>query len=146
MLRALQEAIVDHLKADDFFDDIPVVAAVKGQLASAIESDLGKLGLIVIVEPVRGPLKHAGGKLSTEPVFQIHVFENVLLHRSGEDYVTAEDVTEKICHMLRGGQETAPPVYATSWELVNDLTEELQYMVEATTRGAIEITVEEPGP
>lgn len=146
MLKELQKAIVTHLKADAYFHDIPVVPAVKGNLASEIDTELGKLGRIVTVEPLRGSYKHSGGKLSTEPLFVLHIFENVLLNRNGEGYVTAEDIKEKIAYMLRGGQDVAPPVYAQTWELVNDLTDELTYRIEAGTRAPIEIVVEESAP
>jgi hypothetical protein len=143
MLREKQAAIVAHLEADAFFSAIPVVAAIKGNLASIIETELGKLGRVVTVEPLRGPFKHAGGALSTEPGFSIHIFENVLINRVGETYVTAEDIMEKIAYMLRSGQTTPPPVYAQSWELVNDLSEELTYRIDATTRGAVVIEIPE---
>lgn len=139
MLKELQEAIVLHLKADAYMNGTSIIPATKGNLGSAIETELGKVGLCVVVEPLRGTLKHAGSKISSEPTFQLHIFENVMVNRNQVAFKTAEDVLERICWLLRGGQGCPPPVFATSWELVNDLTEELTYRIEATARGALEL-------
>lgn len=139
MLRDLQMSVVSRIKADPIFADIPVVAATKGDLASTIEAELGKLGVCVTVEPVRGTLKHVAGKLTTEPSFQLHVFENVLINRAREAFVSADDLAMRVCWLLRSSQEDPPPAYAISWELVNDMNEEVTYRVEATTRKPMEL-------
>jgi hypothetical protein len=141
MLRDLQLAIVAWLKDDEVLADVPVIASTKGNLVSAIETDLGKMGRCVVIQPVRGPLRHAGGKLSTEPTFEIAIFENVLVNRAQAGFQAAEDLMERICWLLRGGQSTPPPVFATEWDLVDDSGDELLYRVKAVTRGAVEVEV-----
>lgn len=140
MLKELQQAIVDHIKRDPLFAGVPVVPAVKGRIADEIEKELGRLGLVVIVEPLRGPLHHAAGKISTDPQFEINIIENVTINRARPSFVTADDLTERICWLLRGGQTPPPPIFAVSWELANDLTEEFGYRVEAKTREPLEIS------
>ncbi|MCS6898067.1 MAG: hypothetical protein NZM29_08855 [Nitrospira sp.] len=140
MLRDLQQTIADYIKRDALFADVPVIPAVKGRIADEIETALGKLGVVVIIEPLRGPLTHSGGKISTEPQFEINVIENVTINRARGSYKTADDLTERICWLLRGGQTPPPPIYAVSWELAGDLTDEFGYRVEAKTREPLELS------
>lgn len=139
MLRELQGRIVEHIKRDPLFADVTVVAAVKGRIADEIDKALGSLGLLVVVEPLRGPLKHAGGKISTEPQFEINVMENVTINRARPSFATADDLAERICWLLRGGQTPPPPIFAVSWELAGDLGDEFGYRIEAKAREPLEM-------
>ncbi|MCZ7593119.1 MAG: hypothetical protein M5U15_13720 [Kiritimatiellae bacterium] len=140
MLKELQERIVEHIKRDPLFADVTVVAAVKGRIADEIEKALGSLGLLVVVEPLRGPLRHVGGRISTEPQFEVNVMENVTLNRARASFATADDLTERICWLLRGGQTPPPPIFAVGWELASDLDENFGYRVEAKTREPLELS------
>ena len=143
MLRTLLSGIKKWLEDDEaeWFDGIAVVVATKGELASTIDAALGKLGLCIVIEAVSGKLAHLAGNLRTEPLIHITVYENVLINRQGETYKTAEDVMERVAWMLRGGQATPPPVYAQTWMLVDDSSDELTYGIDATTRGAVTVEV-----
>lgn len=140
MLRELQGQIVEHIQRDPMFADVTVVAAVKGRIADEIDKALGGLGLLVVVEPLRGQLRHAGARISTEPEFEIHVMENVTINRARASFATADDLAERICWLLRGGQVPPPPAFAISWELANDLDENLGYRVVAKTREPLELS------
>lgn len=152
MLRTLLTDIKSWLEADteDWFDDITIVVATKGNLQSEIDTAIGKIGragsgkkpLCVTIEAVSGTLGHVSGSLRTEPIIHLTIFENVLLNRKGDDYKTAEDVMERAAWMLRGGQATPPPVYAQKWALLNDSNEELTYGIDATTRGTVVVEVD----
>lgn len=140
MLKELQERIVEHIKRDPLFANVSVIPAVKSRIADEIEKAIGSLGIVVIVEPMRGPLQHAGGRISTEPEFEINVIENVTINRARESFATADDLAERICWLLRGGQTPPPPIFAVSWELASDLTEEFGYRVSAKTRAPLELS------
>lgn len=143
MLRTLQQEVVDRIEADEWFEGVPVIASTKGDLIKEIDEGLGKINLCVTVRTVNGSVQHNGGGVSTEPLVHIHVFENVPINRGGAEYKSAEDAAERLVWLMSKQPGTTPPVYSTAWNLVDDLGDELAYLVVCTTRGPVTITQDE---
>lgn len=117
-----------------------VVSAVKGQIANDIAAALGKLRLLIVVEPVVSNIGYDRDVPVLRTTTAITIFENVLLNRVGEGYLTNGGAQEEILFALRPSAGLHMiPVRGT---LQDSLTKLLQYTIECEGR----IILQEPPP
>jgi hypothetical protein len=82
-LNFLQSKIVDKLAADSWFNRIPVIAEDIGDIVTAVDISVGKLGSCVVVEtPVANcNIPNVPSIIFDEVLIVVTVWENVIINR-----------------------------------------------------------------
>ena len=101
----LQQAAVDILDADAYFDGIPILSEQLGDLDNAIEIVIGKLGLCVIIESPFATVNSADTAatyFSDIPIL-VTIWEDTVLNRFNQDInVKHHSVAALIRRQVRG--------------------------------------------
>lgn len=138
MILQKQIDTVNYLKADPLLQGCTIVAATKGNLAAEIDEALGRLGVVITIEPASGRLGHSQGNVNAGVNYSVTITENVLTNRTSSGFgKTAEELMEHVCVRLSPKYDDAP-ITATGFDLVEDLDEFLVYEVSAVSRGKME--------
>ncbi len=134
-LLAVQEAAKEHLAAKPFLQGIPVLTADKGDVDSAINTALGKLGICVIIEPATTTLGYSGTAVQFAPRLNLIVWENVIINRGPTGTrKRASAVALAVALALAPRSTPTPPVCGESIEMLQDSAGASIYTISATVR------------
>lgn len=107
ILDSLQSTVVTRIASDAFFTPaapakpIPVVASIRGDVESAINTALAKLGLGILVDPPICPFGQVAGKIVLrDGTLDVWVFERPTMNKTGR---SAAEAVAKIAHLFKQG-------------------------------------------
>ena len=134
--KTLKDDITNWLKKREFFSNVDVIGQDKGDVLTAVQEAIAKMGLCVVVEVTGGDVKYPDvgvGAIAAKVAFIIS--ENVLINRAdGGTGKTADDATDEILVAFNPMNGVALPCLCTAWRLVNDTDGLLAYQVDATAQ------------
>lgn len=129
----IQADLRTAILADPWFTGIPVVCSEPGNLEAQINTALGKLGLVITIQPLKGKLQ---GSTHLDMDIGITVTEKPLLNRSASGL--RKTATQVVINLLRVfSSMSAQMMVLDDWDLVNDNDGLLIYL----TRGKCAATL-----
>lgn len=140
-LRDIQEAIKNWLTKEPYFAGIPIITEHKGDVMNRIDIALGKLGLCVVIEALKGRCDHLGaGAYSLDLSVGITITELVLVNESatGTKKIASEVLAVILC--LLNPSRAACPAFADTFDLVNDNGGLLIYQVQCKVTAGFKLT------
>ncbi len=141
LFSAVQEDIRQWLKAREFFSNVEVITEDRGDVINEVQTALGKLGIVVVVEMLKGRVEFPGvGAGSIAFGIGMTVHENVVINRSGDGTKkTAPDAVVEIFDVFNplnaATHQKSLPVLLEDFDLLNDSNGELIYQIRGKARG-----------
>jgi hypothetical protein len=108
--RSMQLSIEDLIKQSPVLSDIPVISEERQDLLIQINTALGKLGLVIIIQEVEAKVTSPNLPGPVFDAFSISVLvhENVMINRSKSDR-TAKQVAKQVAEALHHKVPTGAP-------------------------------------
>lgn len=136
--RQIKSDVEKWLLARPFFSNVPVIGQDQGDVLTAVDEAIGKLGLVVVIETPVGTVRYAdvgAGAISVD--LTLTITENVVLNRaSGGTGKQADDALDEILIALNPMNTASKelPCLCTKWRLVNDVGGLLIYQIDAVAQ------------
>lgn len=131
-IRALQEAVANHIRQQPWFANVTVITADPGDVITQVNTALGKLGICIVIEPLEGSGENNGnaGSLDIEVQLGISVAERALTNRSASGTnKRATQVIVKLLQLFNPLNATPIPATLGRWKLTNDTGGMVVYQV-----------------
>lgn len=121
-LKDIQTEVSSLLTADAYFSGIPILTEARGDLLNQLQRDLGRLGIVVVIETLTGKPEHASaGSYTIDLMLGITVTENVLINQGASGTrKPASAVVARIMCLLNPLRMQSLPAWVENFGLVDD--------------------------
>lgn len=140
-LKDIQTELSALLTADSYFSGVTILTESRGDILNQLQSALGKLGIVVIIETLTGKPETPGiGSYTIDLNLGITVTENVLINQSASGTrKPASAVVARIMCLLNPLRQQGLPAWIESFGLVDDSGGLLIYQLNCKARAGFEL-------